>query len=79
MSDETPGPRAYPADAITVTYDASVCFHAAECVRGLPEVFHPEVRPWITPQAATPERVAEVVGRCPSGALGVTLGPRPPQ
>ena len=69
MSDTPPPPRTYDAETISVTYDASLCFHAAECVRGLPEVFHPDVRPWITPQAADADRVAEVVERCPSGAL----------
>lgn len=69
MTDAPGGPRTYTADGIAVTYDASLCFHAAECVRGLPAVFHPDVRPWITPQAADPDAVAEVVDRCPSGAL----------
>lgn len=39
--------------------------------RGLPEVFGTQRRPWILPDAADPERVVEVVGRCPSGALRI--------
>ncbi|MER5636808.1 (4Fe-4S)-binding protein [Kitasatospora sp. NPDC002227] len=54
---------------MAVTFDSAVCRHAAECVRGLPEVFDTGRRPWITPEAADPERVAEVVRRCPTGAL----------
>ncbi|AUG80826.1 hypothetical protein CFP65_6159 [Kitasatospora sp. MMS16-BH015] len=54
---------------VAVSFDSAVCRHAAECVRGLPEVFDTGRRPWITPGAADPERVAEVVRRCPTGAL----------
>lgn len=43
--------------------------HAAECLGGLPEVFDGSKRPWIDPSGAAPERVMEVVRRCPSGAL----------
>lgn len=66
--------RAYVGTAITVRYDAARCRHVAECVRGLPHVFDPERRPWILvdaePDAAL---VAEVVRRCPTGALHYTL------
>ncbi|WP_103504330.1 (4Fe-4S)-binding protein [Streptomyces sp. SM12] len=61
--------RAYRGRSITVTFEAGRCQHAAECVRRLPEVFDPAARPWIRPDGADVERVAEVVGRCPSGAL----------
>jgi CDGSH-type Zn-finger protein/uncharacterized Fe-S cluster protein YjdI len=62
-------PRSYPGAGITVSYDARRCIHAAECVHGLPAVFDPERRPWIDPDGAAPERVAEVVRGCPTGAL----------
>jgi len=62
-------PRTYKGTGITVTYDARRCIHAAECVRGVPEVFDPERRPWIEPDGASPERVATVVRACPTGAL----------
>lgn len=62
-------PRSYHGAGITVGYDARRCIHAAECVRGLPEVFDPERRPWIDLDGAEPERVAAVVRRCPTGAL----------
>jgi hypothetical protein len=40
-------------------------------------VFDVEKRPWIQPQNASAEQVAEVVGRCASGALHYRLqGPR---
>lgn len=61
--------RTYTAGPAEVTYDAEVCIHAAECVRGLPKVFDPEARPWIQPANATPEQIEKVVATCPSGAL----------
>ena len=67
----TPSGKAYMGADITVYYDATICEHAAECVRGLPEVFNTQRRPWITPDAAPAATVAEVVGRCPSGALQI--------
>jgi CDGSH-type Zn-finger protein len=35
----------------------------------LPEVFDTKKRPWIQPDKSHPDRVAEVVMRCPTGAL----------
>ena len=61
--------RSYRGAGITVSFDARRCIHAARCVRGLPEVFDPQRRPWIGPDAAAAERVAEVVRTCPTGAL----------
>ncbi|MFF4894321.1 (4Fe-4S)-binding protein [Micromonospora chersina] len=65
--------KAYEGQEITVTFEARRCLHAAECVRGLPEVFDPGQRPWIRPDGAEAERLAEVVRRCPSGALQYEL------
>ncbi|MET8203716.1 (4Fe-4S)-binding protein [Micromonospora taraxaci] len=65
--------KTYEGQKITVTFEARRCLHAAECVRGLPEVFDPGQRPWIRPDGAEAERLAEVVRRCPSGALQYEL------
>ncbi|MFE0131048.1 (4Fe-4S)-binding protein [Streptomyces sp. NPDC059037] len=65
--------KPYRGDLITVTFDARRCLHAAECVRGLPQVFDTGRRPWISPDAAPADEVAEVVRRCPSGALQYRL------
>ena len=61
--------KTYPSPEITVSFDSSRCFHAGECVRGLPDVFDTKARPWIRPHHASAEQIAEVIGRCPSGAL----------
>ena len=65
--------RAYTAPGVTVLYDRGRCLHFAECIRGLPEVFDARKRPWIQPENASAEDVAEVVRRCPSGALHYRL------
>jgi CDGSH-type Zn-finger protein/uncharacterized Fe-S cluster protein YjdI len=54
---------------IEVFYDAKLCIHAGECVRGAPEVFDPQAKPWVKPDAASAEKLAQVVARCPTGAL----------
>jgi uncharacterized Fe-S cluster protein YjdI len=61
--------KKYTARDIVVSYDARLCIHAARCVRGLPAVFDPEARPWIRPDQAEASAIAEVVRRCPTGAL----------
>ncbi len=62
----------YQGEKARVTFDAKRCIHAAECVHGLPGVFDPEARPWINPDGAEPQELAEVVSRCPTGALQMT-------
>lgn len=71
----TSAPKEYRGERITVTFDSARCLHAAECVRGAPAVFDTGRRPWITPDGADAELVAEVIRRCPSGALHYTVGP----
>ncbi len=66
MSDKL---HEFDGAAIRVTWSSRRCIHAAECVRGLPPVFRPGLKPWIVPDRATADRVAEVVERCPTGAL----------
>ncbi len=59
----------FESPAITVTWSRKRCIHVAECVRGLPAVFKPGSVPWVEPSQAAADRVAEVVCRCPTGAL----------
>jgi uncharacterized Fe-S cluster protein YjdI len=63
------GAKRYEGSDIAVSYEARICLHQAECLRGLPAVFDVEHRPWIEVSAAPAEAIAEVVERCPSGAL----------
>ncbi len=59
----------YTGKQIEVTFEGKRCIHAAECVRGLPHVFDKDKTPWIMPDKDTADQVAEIVLRCPTGAL----------
>lgn len=60
----------YPTQGIVVTWEPGRCQHARECVTGLPGVFDPTRRPWITADEATVEQLISTIDRCPSFALG---------
>jgi uncharacterized Fe-S cluster protein YjdI len=62
-------PKSYEGAKAIVTYDANLCIHAAECVKGLPLVFVPGRKPWVLPDEASPEDLQATISRCPSGAL----------
>ncbi|MEO1480669.1 MAG: CDGSH iron-sulfur domain-containing protein [Myxococcota bacterium] len=72
---ETYEVRRFDGKEIGVSDDVGICCHAGECVRGAREVFFT----WedgvriSTPDAASAEKVAEVIGRCPSGSLLAVL------
>ncbi len=65
--------RAYYADGITVYFNARKCWHTGVCLRGLPEVFKLGRRPWVRADLDTPERIAALIGVCPSKALSYDL------
>src|SRR5207248_10835892 len=72
LNDDSLG-KPYTAAGITVLYDRGRCRHYAECVHGLPKVFDVGRRPWIRADLADAESVAEIVRRCPTGALHYRL------
>jgi CDGSH-type Zn-finger protein/ferredoxin len=61
--------HSYPAEDITVEFDPKLCIHSAVCIRGLPSVFDTSKRPWVDATQAPADRIAEIIERCPSGAL----------
>jgi NTE family protein len=61
--------RHYDAENITISYDAKRCIHAEECVRSLPRVFDPGRRVWVDVTQGNAGEIANVVQRCPTGAL----------
>ena len=67
------GSRDYRNASIVVHWDAVRCIHTAMCTRALPDVFDVTKRPWITVDAADADAIAEVVERCPTGALRYDL------
>jgi len=66
MADEY---RKYTGADIDVEFSLKRCIHSAECVRGAPKVFNPRQKPWIQADNADADTIAEVVQRCPTGAL----------
>lgn len=62
--------KEYSNGEVTITWEAHKCIHAANCVKGLPEVFDINKRPWINAQGAPTDKIVNQVKACPSGALG---------
>jgi uncharacterized Fe-S cluster protein YjdI/CDGSH-type Zn-finger protein len=61
--------KIYRGRDIEVSFDLDICVHIGECLRGHHGVFKLERRPWVLPDEADADTVAEIVERCPSGAL----------
>ena len=61
--------KEYSNGEVTVVWEAEKCIHSAMCVKGLPNVFQPNARPWISVDAATTEELVNTIKKCPSGAL----------
>jgi uncharacterized Fe-S cluster protein YjdI len=61
--------KEYSDERITVYWEPKYCIHTANCINGLPGVFDPNARPWIDIGAAAADEIADVVMRCPTGAL----------
>lgn len=64
-----PGLKTYAGKDISITFDLKRCIHAEECGKRLPAVFDAHHRPWVDPDGAGVDTIAEVVSHCPSGAL----------
>ena len=61
--------KVYRGRDIEVSFDLDLCVHIGECLRGHKGVFDLQRRPWLLPDEAEADLVAEIVERCPSGAL----------
>ncbi|MES2516706.1 MAG: (4Fe-4S)-binding protein [Bacteroidota bacterium] len=61
--------KKYSNGAVTVVWEPSKCIHSAICFRGLPHVFDPRKRPWVTLEQGQTEEIINQVKACPSAAL----------
>jgi uncharacterized Fe-S cluster protein YjdI/CDGSH-type Zn-finger protein len=61
--------KVYRGDDIEVSFDLDICIHIGECLRGERNVFQLNRRPWVLPDSGDADTIADVVLRCPSGAL----------
>jgi uncharacterized Fe-S cluster protein YjdI len=59
----------YAGTNVTIAYDAEVCTHSGNCVKGLPSVFNVNADPWVQPDQASIDEVKNAIRNCPSGAL----------
>lgn len=52
-----------------VTWDKRLCIHVGECTRAEGDLFEKGRDPWCDPDLSDSESIADVVARCPTGAL----------
>lgn len=65
--------KEYKNEQITVYWRPELCAHSRKCIDHLPEVFDAGKRPWIDIQGSSPEKIIELIDRCPSGALRYSI------
>lgn len=61
--------KQYTNGEITVVWKPKMCMHSTNCFKGLPGVFDPRKRPWVSSEGATSEEIMAQIDKCPSGAL----------
>ncbi|WP_419213514.1 (4Fe-4S)-binding protein [Maribacter sp. X9] len=65
--------KEYSNGELTVVWKPKKCIHSEVCVQTLPEVYHPNEKPWITPEKASTPALKSQIDTCPSGALSYYL------
>ena len=63
--------KEYSNGEITIVWQSGLCQHSGNCVKNLPEVFHPQEKPWIQITNSTSEEIIQTIAKCPSGALSI--------
>lgn len=59
----------FSGEKMEVAWDGRLCIHVGECTRAGGELFVSGRKPWGQPDRGQPDEVAQVVQRCPTGAL----------
>ena len=65
--------KEYSNEEMTIVWKPEKCIHAGVCVKALPQVYNPKVRPWIKIENSTTEELKAQIGQCPSGALSFKM------
>jgi uncharacterized Fe-S cluster protein YjdI len=65
--------KRYTNGEVSIVWKPDLCIHSTICFKGLPSVFNPQKKPWVTPEGSTTGRIIEQVKKCPSGALSYYL------
>jgi uncharacterized Fe-S cluster protein YjdI len=61
--------KEYSNAELTVVWKPKRCIHSEVCIKTLPQVYHPNDKPWIQPQHASTKELKAQIDQCPSGAL----------
>lgn len=61
--------KTYRGEKITVCWQRDLCLHVGECGRADNDLFVVKRDPWCAPDEVEVDTVAEMVERCPTGAL----------
>lgn len=69
MEEQRKITKKYSNGEVTIVWQPHLCVHSTICFRGLPNVFDPRKRPWITPEHAESDAIMKQIDACPSGAL----------
>lgn len=64
-----PTKKEYVKDDLVIVWQPHKCIHSEKCWRGMPAVFQYGKKPWVNPDGADAESIANHVDTCPSGAL----------
>ena len=59
----------FEGEKLDVEWDGRLCIHIAECGQAKGDLFVAGRQPWCKPDLVADQEVAEVVERCPTGAL----------
>lgn len=65
--------KTYATDELEVKWQPDKCIHSAICAHGLPSVFDPGKKPWVSIDGANKEEIIKQVKLCPSGALSIKM------
>lgn len=69
MEEQKKITKKYSNGDVTIVWQPHLCIHSTICFRGLPHVFDPRKRPWVTPENVDSETIMKQIDACPSGAL----------
>jgi len=61
--------KEYSNGDFTVVWKPAICIHSEICAKTLPQVYNPNIRPWIKAENASVGELTAQIDRCPSGAL----------
>ncbi len=61
--------KEYSNGDFTIVWKPGICIHSEICAKTLPQVYDPNIRPWIKAENASIAELTAQINQCPSGAL----------